>query len=70
MFHWWGMVIIRNWRKDERNKAFIQRLKRMWPKPTPSSGDARRRRQVTGPAPAGAPRREAPAAVVMTDPGC
>jgi anaerobic magnesium-protoporphyrin IX monomethyl ester cyclase len=38
MFHWWGMVIIRNWRKDERNKAFIQRLKQMWPKPTPSSG--------------------------------
>ena len=38
MFHWWGMVIIRNWRKDERNKAFIQRLKRMWPQPTPSSG--------------------------------
>jgi len=38
MFHWWGMVIIRNWRKDERNKAFIERLKRMWPKPTPPSG--------------------------------
>jgi radical SAM superfamily enzyme YgiQ (UPF0313 family) len=38
LFHFWGMVIIRNWRKDERNKAFIQRLKRMWPKPTPSSG--------------------------------
>jgi anaerobic magnesium-protoporphyrin IX monomethyl ester cyclase len=37
LFHFWGMVIIRNWRKDERNKAFIQRLKRMWPKPTPSS---------------------------------
>ncbi len=38
MFHWWGMVIIRNWRKDERNKAFIERLRRMWPKPTPPSG--------------------------------
>jgi radical SAM superfamily enzyme YgiQ (UPF0313 family) len=38
LFHFWGMVIIRNWRKDERNKAFIERLKRMWPKPTPSSG--------------------------------
>ena len=35
MFHWWGMVIIRNWRKDERNKAFIKALKRMWPRPTP-----------------------------------
>jgi radical SAM superfamily enzyme YgiQ (UPF0313 family) len=35
MFHWWGMVIIRNWRKDERNKAFIKALKRMWPNPTP-----------------------------------
>ncbi len=43
MFHWWGMVIIHNWRKDERNKAFIQALKRMWPNPgprgtTPSAG--------------------------------
>jgi anaerobic magnesium-protoporphyrin IX monomethyl ester cyclase len=37
LFHFWGMVIIRNWRKDERNKAFIQRLKRMWPTPTRSS---------------------------------
>ena len=35
LFHWWGMVIIRNWRKDERNKAFIKALKRMWPRPTP-----------------------------------
>ena len=31
LFHWWGMVIIHNWRKDERNKAFIKALKRMWP---------------------------------------
>jgi anaerobic magnesium-protoporphyrin IX monomethyl ester cyclase len=35
LFHGWGMVIIRNWRKDERNKAFIKALKRMWPRPTP-----------------------------------
>ena len=35
LFHGWGMVIIRNWRKDERNKAFIATLKRMWPRPTP-----------------------------------
>lgn len=35
LFHWWGMVIIRNWRKDERNKAFMKTLKRMWPLPTP-----------------------------------
>ena len=35
LFHGWGMVIIRNWRKDARNKAFIKALKRMWPRPTP-----------------------------------
>ena len=35
LFHGWGMIIIRNWRKDERNKAFIKALKRMWPRPTP-----------------------------------
>jgi anaerobic magnesium-protoporphyrin IX monomethyl ester cyclase len=35
LFHWWGMMIIRNWRRDERNKAFIKALKRMWPRPTP-----------------------------------
>ena len=35
VFHWWGMVIIRNWRRDERNKAFIEKLRRMWPRPTP-----------------------------------
>ena len=35
LFHGWGMVIIRNWRRDERNKAFIKALKRMWPRPTP-----------------------------------
>ena len=35
LFHSWGMVIVRNWRKDERNKAFIAALKRMWPRPTP-----------------------------------
>jgi radical SAM superfamily enzyme YgiQ (UPF0313 family) len=35
LFHWWGMAIIRNWRRDERNKAFIKALKQMWPSPTP-----------------------------------
>ena len=47
LFHWWGMVIIRNWRKDERNKAFIEALRRMWPRPTPPGtvrGAERRRR--------------------------
>ena len=34
LYHWWGMVIIHNWRKDARNKAFVQRLKRMWPQST------------------------------------
>ena len=35
LFRSWGMVIIRTWRRDERNKAFIKMLKRMWPRPTP-----------------------------------
>jgi anaerobic magnesium-protoporphyrin IX monomethyl ester cyclase len=35
LFHGWGMVIIRNWRKDARNKEFVKALKRMWPRPTP-----------------------------------
>ena len=35
LFHGWGMVIVRNWRRDERNKAFIEALRRMWPRPTP-----------------------------------
>lgn len=34
LYHWWGMVIIRTWRKDVRNRAFIAALKRMWPQPT------------------------------------
>jgi radical SAM superfamily enzyme YgiQ (UPF0313 family) len=40
LFHGWGMVIIRNWRRDERNKAFIKALKRL-PRPrtaTPPQG--------------------------------
>ena len=45
LFHWWGMVIIRNWRKDERNKAFIKALKRMWPRPTARHGARRRPRE-------------------------
>ena len=36
LFHGWGMVIIRNWRRDERNKAFIKALKRL-PRPRPTS---------------------------------
>jgi anaerobic magnesium-protoporphyrin IX monomethyl ester cyclase len=32
LFHSWGMVIVRTWRRDERNKAFIAALKRMWPR--------------------------------------
>jgi len=40
LFHGWGMVIIRTWRHDERNKAFIKTLRRMWPSPTPK-GTAR-----------------------------
>ena len=35
LFHGWGMVIIRNWRRDARNQAFIKALKRKWPRPTP-----------------------------------
>jgi len=36
LFHGWGMVIIRNWRRDERNKAFIKALKRL-PRPRPAA---------------------------------
>ena len=43
LFHWWGMAIIRNWRRDERNKAFIKALKQMWPRP-----DAARHRAPRG----------------------
>ena len=35
LFHGWGMVIIRKWRRDARNQAFIKALKRKWPRPTP-----------------------------------
>jgi radical SAM superfamily enzyme YgiQ (UPF0313 family) len=45
LFHTWGMVIIRAWRRDERNKAFVKALRRMWPRPTPRGavrGGARR----------------------------
>jgi radical SAM superfamily enzyme YgiQ (UPF0313 family) len=35
LFHGWGMVIVRAWRRDERNRAFVKALKRMWPRPTP-----------------------------------
>ncbi len=43
LFHGWGMVIIRNWRKDERNKAFIKKLRQMWPRPTPRGAVERAR---------------------------
>jgi len=33
LFHGWGMVIIRNWRRDERNKAFVEALKHVLPHP-------------------------------------
>jgi radical SAM superfamily enzyme YgiQ (UPF0313 family) len=39
LFHWWGMMIIRNWRKDVRNRAFMAALRRMLP-PTASAGTA------------------------------
>jgi anaerobic magnesium-protoporphyrin IX monomethyl ester cyclase len=45
LFHSWGMVIIRNWRHDERNKAFIKALKRL-PRPrstTPAQSVTTRR---------------------------
>jgi radical SAM superfamily enzyme YgiQ (UPF0313 family) len=50
LWHWWGMMIIRSWRKDAHNKAFLATLKRMWPQPTP--------RDTTGPGSEQGPRRE------------
>ena len=44
LFHWWGMVIIRTWRRDERNKAFIKALKRMWPRPDAAAARCARHR--------------------------
>jgi len=40
LFHSWGMVIIRNWRRDERNKAFIEAIKRLprWRPAAPPQG--------------------------------
>ena len=29
LWHWWGRAIIRNWRKDARNQAFLATLKCM-----------------------------------------
>jgi radical SAM superfamily enzyme YgiQ (UPF0313 family) len=43
IYHGWGMVIIRTWRKDERNKAFLKKLKQMWPRPTPQGSVERAR---------------------------
>ncbi len=34
LFHWWGMHIIRNWRRDEANKAFLKTLRQMRPPST------------------------------------
>ena len=64
LFHWWGMMIIRNWRRDERNKAFVAALKRMWPQPDAPRRGARpgalmpraTRRDATGRRPRTAPR--------------
>ena len=40
IFHGWGMFIIRNWRKDERNKTFMAALKRLpWPRHNQSTTD-------------------------------
>ncbi len=38
VFHWWGRNIMRRWLRDERNKAFVSALHRMWPQPTRTSG--------------------------------
>ena len=46
LFHGWGMVIIRTWRRDARNQAFIKALKRKWPRPTPR-GTVRRAGRLT-----------------------
>ena len=32
LWHWWGRAIIRNWRRDARNRAFMAALKRMAPR--------------------------------------
>ena len=32
LYHWWGRAIIRNWRRDARNRAFMAALKRMAPR--------------------------------------
>jgi radical SAM superfamily enzyme YgiQ (UPF0313 family) len=35
LFHTWGRIIVRNWRRDERNRDFVAWLKRRYPLPTP-----------------------------------
>jgi radical SAM superfamily enzyme YgiQ (UPF0313 family) len=32
LYHWWGRAIIRNWRRDARNRAFMAALKSMAPR--------------------------------------
>jgi radical SAM superfamily enzyme YgiQ (UPF0313 family) len=34
LYHWWGRAIIRSWRRDARNRAFMATLKRMAPRLT------------------------------------
>ena len=34
LWHWWGRAIIRNWRRDARNRAFMAALKSMAPRVT------------------------------------
>ena len=34
LWHWWGRAILRDWRRDARNKAFMSALKRMAPRTT------------------------------------
>ena len=50
LWHWWGRAIIRNWRRDARNRAFLAALKRMAPRPasgeTTSLGVAERPAQA------------------------
>ena len=41
LYQGWGWHIVRRWRKDERNKAFIETLKQLhWPRPKAKTNDA------------------------------
>ncbi len=41
VFHLWGRSIMRTWLRDERNRAFVEALHRMWPDPTVGPGAAK-----------------------------